>query len=65
MQNYFKEKSYSVANGDFPTAFKFLHCNLKPVPNLIKEGELIYMDVRIKLEVARIEEIPKHFVTLF
>lgn len=54
LQNFFKEKSYSVASGDFPIAIKFLHSNYTPVRNLLKQGELVYVDVRIKLEVARI-----------
>ena len=65
IQQFFKEKSIAVATGEFPTAIKFLYSNRTPVPNLLKEGELVYVDVRIKLEVARIEEIPSHVHSLF
>lgn len=45
-------------DGQLPFGFKFKYCNLDPIPNLIREGELVYIEVKIKAEVRLLEEFP-------
>ena len=55
---YFRDKSAAVKEGEFPQPLKLVHTTTKPHKGIIKAGDLLFVDVKIRVEVARIEEIP-------
>ena len=54
MENFYSSNSISIQNNELPFAFKFKYCNLEPMPNIIAQGELVYIGIKIKAEVASI-----------
>ena len=57
VEQLYGSNSVSIRNNELPFAFKFKYCNLEPMPNIVAEGELVYLAIKIKAEVASIEAL--------
>lgn len=66
LQKFYAERSASVSKNELPFAFKLkYHNGMNPVPSLLNPGELVFVDVKIKAEVQKIEELPEKIIKHF
>ena len=63
IDKFYRSKSKSIQDGDLPYALNLKYCNCTPTPSLVKEGELIFFDVKLKADVQKIEEFPQKIIS--